>query len=66
MSTEKKSVCDGCGREHVGCWFECKERERERYALIKERGEFFDMRNTVGSFRTNYRIFDGGRRYGGK
>lgn len=60
-STEKKSVCDGCRREYIGCRFDCKERERERKEAIKQRGEYFAIKAEIGKHRTNYRLFTGGQ-----
>lgn len=58
MSTEKKSVCDGCEHEHLGCRFECK--ERERFEIIKKSGQYYDGKAEIGKCRTNYRFWAGG------
>lgn len=60
MSTEKKSVCDGCEHERLGCRFECKERERERFEIIKKSGQYYDGKAEIGKCRTNYRFWAGG------
>ena len=58
---KKRSVCDGCEHEHVGCRFECPERAAERWAAIKARGIYYDPKANIGKSRTNYRLFKRGQ-----
>ena len=60
MSTEKKSVCSGCENEHIGCRFECEARKKERFALIKASGKYFDPKGKIGNYKTNYKYFKKG------
>lgn len=57
----RKSVCDECERERVGCRFECPERAAERWRTIRAQGLYIS-RGSIGKHRIHWDWYEGGHK----